>query len=232
MGVVVADRPLVALVDIVIRLAEIGGWADLTVRIGQQGADFRQEAVGVAVNLVVNYEEGSEYSKPAGDGRNEGLAEIPYTMPPEYRDLCAESVYEYGSRAGIWRLMRLFDEYDVKVTFFACAVALVLFIFFFDALSTVLLGGLAAAIVACALNPLVRYIPGPRGLAAALLGLGLIAAVTCLILAFSFPLADHISNEFKEWPQTKVGIDEMLERWSAKAGLHEAVTVDALLANV
>jgi peptidoglycan/xylan/chitin deacetylase (PgdA/CDA1 family) len=78
----------------------------------------------VAVNLVVNYEEGSEYSKPAGDGRNEGLAEIPYVMDPEYRDLCAESVYEYGSRAGIWRLMRLFDEYDVKVTFYACAVAL------------------------------------------------------------------------------------------------------------
>jgi peptidoglycan/xylan/chitin deacetylase (PgdA/CDA1 family) len=78
----------------------------------------------VAVNLVVNYEEGSEYSKPAGDGRNEGLAEIPYTMDAQYRDLCAESVYEYGSRAGIWRLMRLFDEYQVKVTFFACAVAL------------------------------------------------------------------------------------------------------------
>jgi len=78
----------------------------------------------VAVNLVVNYEEGSEYSKPAGDGRNEGLAEIPYVMDAEYRDLCSESVYEYGSRAGIWRLMRLFDEYDVKVTFYACAVAL------------------------------------------------------------------------------------------------------------
>ena len=78
----------------------------------------------VAVNLVVNYEEGSEYSKPAGDGRNEGLAEIQYVMDPDYRDLCAESVYEYGSRAGIWRIMRLFDEFDVKVTFFACAVAL------------------------------------------------------------------------------------------------------------
>ena len=72
------------------------------------------EQAKVAVNLVVNYEEGSEYSKPAGDGRNEGLAEIPYTMDAEYRDLCAESVYEYGSRAGIWRLMRLFDEYQVK----------------------------------------------------------------------------------------------------------------------
>ncbi|MCY4087781.1 MAG: allantoinase, partial [Actinomycetia bacterium] len=52
----------------------------------------------VAVNLVVNYEEGSEYSLPAGDGRNEGLAEIAYVMPAEHRDLAAESVYEYGSR--------------------------------------------------------------------------------------------------------------------------------------
>jgi peptidoglycan/xylan/chitin deacetylase (PgdA/CDA1 family) len=78
----------------------------------------------VAVNLVVNYEEGSEYSKPAGDERNEGLAEISYSLNPQYRDLCAESVYEYGSRAGIWRIMRLFEEYKIQVTFFACAVAL------------------------------------------------------------------------------------------------------------
>lgn len=78
----------------------------------------------VAVNLVVNYEEGSEYSIPAGDGRNEGLAEISYVMSPDYRDLAAESVYEYGSRAGSWRLLRLFDEYAVKATYFAAAVAL------------------------------------------------------------------------------------------------------------
>jgi peptidoglycan/xylan/chitin deacetylase (PgdA/CDA1 family) len=78
----------------------------------------------VAVNLVVNYEEGSEYSIPAGDERNEGLAEISYVMSPEYRDLAAESVYEYGSRAGSWRLLRLFDEYGVKATYFAAAVAL------------------------------------------------------------------------------------------------------------
>jgi peptidoglycan/xylan/chitin deacetylase (PgdA/CDA1 family) len=78
----------------------------------------------LAVSLVVNYEEGSEYSIPAGDGRNEGLGEIAYDMPPEYRDLCTESVYEYGSRVGIWRLLRLFSEYRIQSTFFACAVAL------------------------------------------------------------------------------------------------------------
>lgn len=77
----------------------------------------------LAVNLVVNYEEGSEYSRPAGDNRNEGLGEISYSIG-EYRDLSVESTYEYGSRAGIWRLMRLFDEYGVNCTFYACAVAL------------------------------------------------------------------------------------------------------------
>ena len=57
----------------------------------------------VAVNLVVNYEEGSEYSKPAGDERNEGQGELNYPMDARYRDLGVESSYEYGSRAGIWR---------------------------------------------------------------------------------------------------------------------------------
>lgn len=77
----------------------------------------------VALSLVLNWEEGSEYSVAYGDGRNEGLAEIPYAMDNRYRDLAAESVYEYGSRAGIWRIQRMFDEYDVKCTFFGAAVA-------------------------------------------------------------------------------------------------------------
>ena len=77
----------------------------------------------VALSVIVNYEEGSEYSIPAGDGRNEGLAEIAYVMSGEHRDLNAESVYEFGSRAGVMRLLRLFDELELKVTFFASAVA-------------------------------------------------------------------------------------------------------------
>lgn len=78
----------------------------------------------VAVSLVVNYEEGSEYSLPAGDRRNEMLGEISYPYGHDVRDLSVESTYEYGSRAGIWRLMRMFDDYRVKCTFFGCAVAL------------------------------------------------------------------------------------------------------------
>ena len=82
------------------------------------------EGARVAVSLCLNYEEGSENSMPAGDGRNEVMGEIPYAMDAQYRDLCVESVYEYGSRAGIWRLQRLLDAYNMPVTFYACAVAL------------------------------------------------------------------------------------------------------------
>jgi peptidoglycan/xylan/chitin deacetylase (PgdA/CDA1 family) len=78
----------------------------------------------VAVSIVINYEEGSEYAHPNGDGRNDGLVEMTYAMDPSYRDLCAESVFEYGSRAGIWRLERLLTEFKLPATIYACAVAL------------------------------------------------------------------------------------------------------------
>ena len=78
----------------------------------------------VAVSVVLNYEEGSEYSHGNGDARNDGLTEVLYGMDAQYRDLCAESIFEYGSRAGVWRLERLLTELKIPVTFYACAVAL------------------------------------------------------------------------------------------------------------
>src|SRR2546429_9130401 len=78
----------------------------------------------VAINLVLNYEEGSEYTHPAGDQKNDGLTEIPYVMASTYRDLAAESVYEYGSRAGVWRVQRLIDGDQLPLTCFAAATAL------------------------------------------------------------------------------------------------------------
>jgi peptidoglycan/xylan/chitin deacetylase (PgdA/CDA1 family) len=77
----------------------------------------------VAIQIVVNYEEGSEKSFPMGDGQNDVMHEIPFNLEG-IRDLCVESVYEYGSRAGIWRLFRIFDGAGIPVTFFAAAVAL------------------------------------------------------------------------------------------------------------
>ncbi|HEV7254733.1 MAG TPA: polysaccharide deacetylase family protein [Mesorhizobium sp.] len=79
--------------------------------------------VKVAVNLVLNYEEGSEYSW-LDDGRNDNWGEYNTPNSPPARDLGTETDFEYGGRAGIWRLARLFDRYDVPITVSACAVAL------------------------------------------------------------------------------------------------------------
>lgn len=81
------------------------------------------EGAALALSLIVAYEEGSEYGQSWGDGRNEGLTEISYTMDAEFRDIAAESVYEYGARAGVWRILRLLDEYQLKVSFFVSAAA-------------------------------------------------------------------------------------------------------------
>jgi peptidoglycan/xylan/chitin deacetylase (PgdA/CDA1 family) len=79
--------------------------------------------VKVAIQAVVNYEEGSEKTYPMGDEENDGLYELPFAVEGQ-RDLAVESMYEYGSRAGIWRLFRVFDNAGIPVTFFAAAVAL------------------------------------------------------------------------------------------------------------
>lgn len=78
----------------------------------------------LAVSIVVNYEEGSERSQAMGDPDQETMTEWGnYPMPPEIRNLAMESMYEYGARVGIWRLMDIFAEMRVKPTFYACAVA-------------------------------------------------------------------------------------------------------------
>src|SRR5262249_52921829 len=80
----------------------------------------------LAVNFVMNYEEGSEYSVPDGDGFSEGgLTEVAAADPgAQRRDLAAESMFEYGSRVGFWRVMRIFEERGLPLTVFGCALAL------------------------------------------------------------------------------------------------------------
>jgi peptidoglycan/xylan/chitin deacetylase (PgdA/CDA1 family) len=77
----------------------------------------------VAIQIVINYEEGSEKTFAMGDGVNDGLYELPFAVDDQ-RDLAVESMYEYGSRVGIWRLFRVLDAANVPATFFAAAVAL------------------------------------------------------------------------------------------------------------
>ncbi|MCO5080996.1 MAG: allantoinase PuuE [Rhizobiaceae bacterium] len=80
----------------------------------------------LAVNFVINYEEGGESSILHGDAQSEGfLGELPDSPPlAGQRDLGQESIYEYGSRAGFWRLRRLFTQRAVPVTVFAVGMAL------------------------------------------------------------------------------------------------------------
>jgi putative urate catabolism protein len=80
----------------------------------------------LAVQIVMNYEEGGEASILHGDAHAETYLQEVVGAPAIQgaRNLQVESVYEYGSRAGFWRLMRLFEEFDVPVTVFAVAMAL------------------------------------------------------------------------------------------------------------
>ena len=78
----------------------------------------------IAISVVVNYEEGSEYSLLDGDPSHETNNEVPSPVPLDQRDLANESFFEYGSRVGVWRVMDALDEYNVKGTFFCCALAL------------------------------------------------------------------------------------------------------------
>jgi peptidoglycan/xylan/chitin deacetylase (PgdA/CDA1 family) len=78
----------------------------------------------VALSIVLNWEEGSELSLPDGDPEGERLAEAPAWGEAGQRDLAIESTFEYGSRVGVWRLARLFDELEIPVTVFATALAL------------------------------------------------------------------------------------------------------------
>lgn len=80
----------------------------------------------VAVQFVMNYEEGSENCILHGDEASEAfLSEIVGAQPWEgQRHMSMESIYEYGSRVGVWRLLDLFRARQIPITVFAVAMAL------------------------------------------------------------------------------------------------------------
>lgn len=78
----------------------------------------------IAISVVINYEEGAEYSLLDGDAFHEPNNEVPSPVPAEQRDLANESFFEYGSRVGVWRLMDILDEHQVPASFYCCALAL------------------------------------------------------------------------------------------------------------
>jgi peptidoglycan/xylan/chitin deacetylase (PgdA/CDA1 family) len=78
----------------------------------------------LALNFVLNYEEGSEASFADGDGYSEATLTESGAQGVQGRDLAAESMYEYGSRVGFWRILRLFQARNLPLTIFGCALAL------------------------------------------------------------------------------------------------------------
>jgi len=79
----------------------------------------------IAVQFVLNYEEGSERTVLDGDATSETfLSEMVGAAPFADRHMSMESLYEYGSRAGFWRLLRIFERAGLPLTVFATATAL------------------------------------------------------------------------------------------------------------
>jgi len=80
----------------------------------------------IAVNFVLNYEEGAENSILHGDPVSESfLSEIVSAVPvPNARHISMESLYEYGARAGFWRIKKLFDARQLPLTVFGVAMAM------------------------------------------------------------------------------------------------------------
>ena len=79
----------------------------------------------IALQIVLNYEEGGESNVLHGDsGSEQFLSEIIGAAAYPARHLSMESIYEYGSRAGVWRLLREFEARNLPLTVFAVAMAL------------------------------------------------------------------------------------------------------------
>jgi len=79
----------------------------------------------IAVQIVLNYEEGAENCVLNGDKHSEVfLSEIIGAQPIKGRHINMESLYEYGSRSGFWRLHKLFQEKKIPITVFGVGMAL------------------------------------------------------------------------------------------------------------
>lgn len=80
----------------------------------------------VVLQFALNYEEGAEANILDGDARTEtGLTEtVGGRLPAGMRDLAFESLYEYGSRVGVWRIFEQFKTRGLPLTLFGCALAL------------------------------------------------------------------------------------------------------------
>ncbi|RDW63210.1 putative polysaccharide deacetylase family protein [Aspergillus mulundensis] len=78
----------------------------------------------VAINFAINYEEGTERNPLLGDSCRDSRTWVRSALPETERDLMQEAEYEYGTRVGIWRLLRIFREFDAPYSVFLSSEAL------------------------------------------------------------------------------------------------------------
>src|SRR5215470_31425 len=79
----------------------------------------------LALQIALNYEAGGELSLLHGDATSEGmLTDSGFPAVPGMRSMLVESSFEYGSRRGVWRLLRMFEERKITVSVFAVAMGL------------------------------------------------------------------------------------------------------------
>jgi allantoinase len=81
--------------------------------------------VAININLNLNYEAGGEHSLLEGDSASEGmLNDIGFPAYEGVRSPIVESAFEYGSRCGVWRRLRIFARFDIAVSILAVVRAL------------------------------------------------------------------------------------------------------------
>jgi peptidoglycan/xylan/chitin deacetylase (PgdA/CDA1 family) len=87
--------------------------------------DVWPDGARIAVNFVLNFEEGGEASPLAGDPRrDEEGAEVVFPVPFTEREIIHEATFEYGSRVAVWNILRVFDAYERPLTVNAVGQAL------------------------------------------------------------------------------------------------------------
>lgn len=111
-------------------------------------------------------------------------------------------------------------------------VALMLFLYFFAAGRILLLGLLAAGIVAATLKPIADRVPGPRWVGALLAGLGFIVLTVGLVALLSWRLTGAVEQQIAQWPELREQLNGLLARWSGRFGLEQPVTVQTLVQEI
>jgi putative urate catabolism protein len=102
------------------------GWSRDYIGYGRNPPDPQwPNRARVAINFNLNYECGGESNILDGDTGSEGaLNDIGFAAVPGKRSPLAESIFEYGSRVGVWRVLRIFAKFDVPISILGVATAL------------------------------------------------------------------------------------------------------------